>query len=141
MARLLAATLLFLALTSFTAGAAVRETNGERMAKGLPPLPPRWMPTRTRTGSTAPSPSPSSAKSTNLCRPGDTPLCCHSAVPANDTTATFLLNLLGAPLQSRTDLGLVAITCSSLRNPGCSHQVVCCSHDEFDGVIATGCVL
>ncbi|KAJ7678208.1 hypothetical protein DFH06DRAFT_1121712 [Mycena polygramma] len=47
-ARLLAVLLLFLFTTSFAAGAAVRETNGNRMAKGLPPLPPRWMSTRTR---------------------------------------------------------------------------------------------
>ncbi|KAJ7040755.1 hypothetical protein C8F04DRAFT_1177733 [Mycena alexandri] len=100
MTRLLAAALLFFALTSF-AGAAVRETNGERMAK----------------------------------------------VPANDTTAAFLLNLLGAPTPSSLDLGLVAITCSPLRsgeclfNPLSSRQVVCCQHDNFDGVIATGCAL
>ncbi|KAJ7768318.1 hypothetical protein B0H16DRAFT_1686469 [Mycena metata] len=141
MTRLLAAGLLFFALTSFPAGAAVRETNAERMAKGLPPLPPRWMPTRTQTArGAAPSPSPSSSKIVASCRVGDIPLCCNSAVPANDTTAAFLLDL-GAATASSLDLGLVAITCSPLRSRGCSRQVVCCEHDNFDGVIATGCAL
>jgi hypothetical protein len=52
MTRLFAA-LLFLFATNLAAGAAVRETNGQRMAKGLPPLPPRWVPTRTRIYGTA----------------------------------------------------------------------------------------
>ncbi|KAJ7700493.1 hypothetical protein B0H17DRAFT_1327972 [Mycena rosella] len=115
---------------------AARETNGQRMARGLPPLPPRWMPTRTGGPTSASSrPSPSSV---NLptCRAGSAPLCCTSAVPASDSTAAFLLELLKAPHSTGPEL--VAITCAPLRRT-CTHQVVCCDHDDFDGVIATGC--
>ncbi|KAJ7474833.1 hypothetical protein FB451DRAFT_1246750 [Mycena latifolia] len=107
------------------------------MAMGLPPLPPRWMPTRTR-GPASPSSRPSPSSVPN-CRSGSAPLCCTAAVPATDTTAEFLLALLGAPPSE--DHGFVAITCAHLRRGMCAHQVVCCDHDDFDGVIATGCVL
>ncbi|KAJ6504205.1 hypothetical protein C8R47DRAFT_1104695 [Mycena vitilis] len=159
--RLLAVLLLFLFTTSFAAGAAVRETNANRMAKGLPPLPPRWVPTRTRilAASPSPSPSPSSSHHDAVCQSGNAPLCCSSAVPATDTSAAFLLKLLGVTTP-RSDLGLVAITCTPLGHhvwsvsPAyaqcwigylpdfCSaRQVVCCAHDEFNGVVATGCTL
>ncbi|KAJ7506988.1 hypothetical protein B0H11DRAFT_188095 [Mycena galericulata] len=132
--------LLFLFAVTSSATAAARETNGERMAKGLPPLPPRWMPTRTRIYDTTNPPSPSPSGSILLCRDGNAPLCCNSAVPASDTTAAFLLRLLGAEIPG-PDSGLVGITCSPLRIGTCANRLVCCDHNAFDGVVATGCEL
>ncbi|KAJ6552249.1 hypothetical protein DFH09DRAFT_1319291 [Mycena vulgaris] len=112
MARFLA---VLLCLVVVGGAAAARETNGQRMAKGLPPLPPRWMPTRTwDAASTSSRPSPSPLAAVPVCRAGSAPLCCASAVPPSDTTAAFLLTLLGRPYSS--DPGLVAITCSPLRS-------------------------
>ncbi|KAJ7766359.1 hypothetical protein DFH07DRAFT_1058717 [Mycena maculata] len=134
--------LLFLFGVNFSTTAAARETNGQRMARGLPPFPPRWMPTRPRVygadNTSRPSPSPSSP--ILPCRAGGVPLCCDSAVPAADTTAALLLKLLDAPTPD-TDSALVGITCSPFHIAACARQAVCCDRDEFDGVIATGCVL
>ncbi|KAJ6551451.1 hypothetical protein B0H19DRAFT_170101 [Mycena capillaripes] len=141
MTRFFVVLLFLFGATSFAGGAAVRETNGSRLAKGLPPLPPRWVPTRTRIHrESRPSPSPSPSNSIATCRAGNIPLCCSSTVPANDPAAAFLLKLLGAATTS-SDLELVAITCSPLGSRSCAHKVVCCDHDEFDGVIATGCTV
>ncbi|KAJ7291543.1 hypothetical protein C8J57DRAFT_1211985 [Mycena rebaudengoi] len=68
------AALLFLVAGNAGVIAAARETNGQRMANGLPPLPPRWMATRTHgytTTSRRPSPSPTpSLSSQTLCQEG-----------------------------------------------------------------------
>ncbi|KAJ7254650.1 hypothetical protein B0H12DRAFT_549875 [Mycena haematopus] len=134
------AALLVLCITTFTTGAAVRETNGQRMAKGLGPLPPRWMPTRTKGSDTANRPSASPSPSIALCRADGVPLCCTSAVPPSDPTAASLIKLLGATTPN-SDSGLVAITCSHLSSRTCARQTVCCDSDTFDGVIATGCTM
>ncbi|KAJ7363817.1 hypothetical protein DFH08DRAFT_949453 [Mycena albidolilacea] len=141
MVRFLGILLLVLCATSLAASATVRETNGQRMAKGLPPLAPRWMPpTRTQIHDTAkrpsPSPSPSSSDGAVFCRAESVPLCCTAAVHATDPTVAFLLKLLGATPYSYP--GLVAITCSRSSNRACTRQAVCCEQDDFDGVIATG---
>ncbi|KAJ6466931.1 hypothetical protein C8R45DRAFT_480842 [Mycena sanguinolenta] len=130
------ATLLILCATKFIVGAAVRETNGQRMSRGLGPLPPRWMPTRAQSSDTANQPSASPSPGAVLCRADGVPLCCTSAVSPSDPTAAFLLELLTAP---EPDSGLVAITCSRLGRRKCARNAVCCNNDTFDGVIATGC--
>ncbi|KAJ7815045.1 hypothetical protein B0H14DRAFT_1413952 [Mycena olivaceomarginata] len=142
MIRFLGVLLPVLCATSLAAGATVRETNGQRMARGLPPLAPRWVPpTRTQIHAKRPSPSPSPSPSNSavFCRTESVPLCCTAAVPATDPTAAFLLKLLGATPNSHP--GLVAITCSRLSNRACTRQAVCCEQDDFDGVIATGCTV
>ncbi|KAJ7111370.1 hydrophobin, partial [Mycena epipterygia] len=64
--------------------------------------------------------------------------CCDSAVAASEPTAAFLLELLGAaPMPD----GLVAITCSPMHRGTCARQAVCCDRNDFDGVIATGCIV
>lgn len=136
MARFFAA--LFLVAGGLCAVQARGETNGERMARGLPPLPPRWVPTRTRGAGVASVSSRPSQLSVPMCRAGSASLCCTSVVPASDATATFLLQLLAPP---NADHGLIAITCAPLRSETCARQAVCCDNDDFDGVIATGCAL
>ncbi|KAF8954462.1 fungal hydrophobin-domain-containing protein [Flammula alnicola] len=58
------------------------------------------------------------------------------------TTLASLAGLLGLDLGSIT--GLIGLTCSPLDILGiggnsCSQQPVCCSNNNFNGVIALGC--
>ncbi|KAJ7306734.1 hypothetical protein DFH08DRAFT_1088909 [Mycena albidolilacea] len=56
MAQLAILLMLFLSVQCiFAASVPVRERNGQRMARGLPPLPPRWKPTGTHAYLWAPS--------------------------------------------------------------------------------------
>ncbi|KAJ3819346.1 fungal hydrophobin [Lentinula raphanica] len=113
-----------------------RETNGERMARGLPPLPPQK-----RSGTpvyaakrTGPSSSPGS------CSTGPVQ-CCDSTAQADDPVAALILGLLGIIIPADV---LVGITCSPISIIGagsgsCSAQTVCCS-DNSSSLISIGCI-
>ncbi|KAF9078458.1 fungal hydrophobin-domain-containing protein [Rhodocollybia butyracea] len=111
-----------------------RETNGERLARGLPPLPPQR-----RSGTpayAAKRTSPSSAP--GQCSTG-TLQCCQSTAQASDPIAEILLGLLGIVLPGNA---LVGLTCSPLNILGggtCFTQTVCCT-DNSSSLISIGCL-
>ncbi|KAF9562988.1 fungal hydrophobin [Agrocybe pediades] len=75
------------------------------------------------------------------CNTGST-LCCNQVQASNSTSITQLAGLLGIALPS---LGLLAgLSCSPLNILGiggnsCSSQPVCCSQNNFGGLLALGC--
>ncbi|KAG6916348.1 hypothetical protein DXG01_007239 [Tephrocybe rancida] len=122
------------ATVSVSAGAA---TNADRMARGLPPLPPvRRAPTAVGAARrAAPSSTPGPTCSTGPVQ------CCNSVTHASDPVASLLAGLLGLVLGADVAVG---ITCSPLSIIGvggtsCSSQTVCCDNNNFNGVIAIGC--
>ncbi|KAI3601253.1 hydrophobin [Moniliophthora roreri] len=69
--------------------------------------------------------------------------CCNSKELADGPTASVLLGLLGVVVQS-LDV-LVGIICSpidviGLGSAACSAEPLCCTNNNFDGIIAVGCV-
>ncbi|KIM39530.1 hypothetical protein M413DRAFT_415466 [Hebeloma cylindrosporum] len=68
--------------------------------------------------------------------------CCNSAVAATNPAASALLGLLGVVVGSVT--GLVGLTCSPITAIGvggnsCSAQPVCCTGNNFNGLVVLGC--
>ncbi|ESK86853.1 hydrophobin [Moniliophthora roreri MCA 2997] len=69
--------------------------------------------------------------------------CCNSVESAKSDPVTKLLGLLNVVL---SDLNIqVGLTCSPISilgggGAGCVAQPVCCQNNEFNGVIAIGCV-
>ncbi|THV02182.1 fungal hydrophobin [Dendrothele bispora CBS 962.96] len=68
--------------------------------------------------------------------------CCNSVQSANTGLVQGLLGLLGVAVGSVT--GQVGVTCSPISVIGaggnsCSAQPVCCSNNNFNGVVALGC--
>ncbi|KAK7037488.1 sc3 hydrophobin [Paramarasmius palmivorus] len=68
--------------------------------------------------------------------------CCNNVQKASDPSAAALLGLLGVVLQ---DLNvLVGITCTPISVIGiggnsCNAQPVCCTNNNFNGLITVGC--
>ncbi|KJA23934.1 hypothetical protein HYPSUDRAFT_66025 [Hypholoma sublateritium FD-334 SS-4] len=131
------ATLAILATAAATVSAQEVLTNGERMARGLPPRAPvrRWSSTAAARRST-PSNAPSSQCNTGPVQ------CCNSVQQANNPVVSLLLDLLNiGGLSGDTQVGT---TCSPLSAVGvgsnsCSSQTVCCENNSFNGVVAIGC--
>ncbi|KAJ3564671.1 hypothetical protein NP233_g8148 [Leucocoprinus birnbaumii] len=68
--------------------------------------------------------------------------CCNSVQAANSNPVSSLLGLLGIAVGSVT--GLVGLTCNPITVIGgggnsCSAQPVCCTNNNFSGLIAIGC--
>ncbi|KAF9468407.1 fungal hydrophobin-domain-containing protein [Collybia nuda] len=68
--------------------------------------------------------------------------CCNSVQPAGSEAASTLLGLLGVLVQDLTVA--VGITCSpidivGLGSGACTAQPVCCTDNDFHGIIAIGC--
>ncbi|THU88222.1 fungal hydrophobin [Dendrothele bispora CBS 962.96] len=111
-----------------------RETNADRLARGLPPLPPvrRATPAfEAKRG--APSGTP------GQCSTGGT-YCCQRTSKAG--LEGLLLGLLGI-LGIHPDV-TIGVSCSPLSIIGiggnsCSQQPVCCDKNLLNGGIATGC--
>ncbi|KAK7023641.1 hypothetical protein VNI00_016603 [Paramarasmius palmivorus] len=88
---------------------------------------------------TAPGPTETAV---NQCNTGDVQ-CCNTVETAGSPAAAGLLGFLGVVVQ---DLSvLVGITCTPVTILGigqgeCSARPVCCSNNNFNGLIAIGCV-
>jgi hypothetical protein len=68
--------------------------------------------------------------------------CCNSVDSASSSLVSQLLAIFGVPVSSVT--GLVGVTCLSITGigasgNGCAQQPVCCTNNNFNGVIALGC--
>ncbi|KAF9484813.1 fungal hydrophobin [Pholiota conissans] len=68
--------------------------------------------------------------------------CCNSVQDARSAAASKILGQLNIPVQSVT--GQVGITCTPVTaigvgSNGCSQQTVCCSKNNYNGVVALGC--
>ncbi|KAF8986972.1 fungal hydrophobin-domain-containing protein [Cyathus striatus] len=68
--------------------------------------------------------------------------CCDSTGTASDASISKLLGLLGVVVQDIT--ALVGVTCSPISVVGvsgnsCTAQLVCCTNNSFNGVVALGC--
>ncbi|KAF8995905.1 hydrophobin, partial [Cyathus striatus] len=68
--------------------------------------------------------------------------CCNSVQAADSPAAIAALKSVGAAVQGVT--GQVGLTCSAPTVIGasgnsCSQQPVCCTNNNFNGVVAIGC--
>ncbi|KAF8161403.1 hydrophobin-251 [Crassisporium funariophilum] len=68
--------------------------------------------------------------------------CCNSLQQSNSTSVSQLAGLLGIVLPSIA--GLVGLTCNPISVLGlggnsCSSQPVCCTNNQFNGLINLGC--
>ncbi|THU84373.1 fungal hydrophobin [Dendrothele bispora CBS 962.96] len=111
-----------------------RETNADRLSRGLPPLPPVKRATRAfEAKRSSPSGTPSQ------CSTGGT-YCCQRTSKAG--LEGILLGLLGI-LGIKPDV-TIGVSCSPLSITGiggnsCSQQPVCCDKNMLAGGVATGC--
>ncbi|TEB12705.1 fungal hydrophobin [Coprinellus micaceus] len=67
--------------------------------------------------------------------------CCHTMTDGGSPAASSLGALFGVP---GTISGLVGMTCSPLTGGGlgansCAQQTVCCTGNDYDGVLVIGC--
>ncbi|KAG6833259.1 hypothetical protein H0H87_009434 [Tephrocybe sp. NHM501043] len=112
------------------------ETNADRLARGLPPLPPVRRATPIGAARrAAPSGTPPPTCSTGPVQ------CCNSVTTASSPVASLLTGLLGIVVGGDVAVGL---TCSPLSVIGvggssCNAQTVCCENNNFNGLIAIGC--
>ncbi|KAK0223741.1 fungal hydrophobin-domain-containing protein [Armillaria fumosa] len=119
---------------TFAAALPSRETNADRLARGLPPMPPTVR-SPTRVARNKPSGTPSQCSTGSL-------QCCNSVQDSTSGVVSALLGLLGIHLGgANVPIGL---TCSPLSIIGiggnsCSQQTVCCENNSFNGLIAIGC--
>jgi hypothetical protein len=77
---------------------------------------------------------------TNTCNTGQLQ-CCNSVQSANSPTVAAIAGLLGITIPP---VGLVGLTCSPITVIGgggnsCNTQPVCCTGNNFNGLIVTGC--
>ncbi|KAE9407597.1 fungal hydrophobin, partial [Gymnopus androsaceus JB14] len=114
-----------------------RETNGERLARGLTPLPPQKRSGTPSYGAkrSSPSGSPTSCSTGSL-------QCCDSTGTVLDPVIALLLETLGVALPA-ADV-LIGVTCDPIGivvgSSSCSAQTVCCTDNSFGGVISIGCI-
>ncbi|KAK7460572.1 hypothetical protein VKT23_009293 [Stygiomarasmius scandens] len=118
--------LFFFALVAFAVFAAATPTE---------PKPP----TKTVTVTVA---GPTQTVSAGQCNTGSIN-CCNSLERADSSVVGVLLGLLGVVLQGVE--ALVGITCTPIDILGigqneCHSQPVCCQNNDFNGIIAIGCV-
>ncbi|EAU83834.1 hypothetical protein E4U52_001256 [Claviceps spartinae] len=111
--------------------------NAERLARGLPPLPPvRRHATPAHLAARA-QPSGSSSQ----CN-GGTIKCCNSVASSNDAVPKLLSSILNLGLGLNTIVGMQCTNLNALGVGGgssCTGQTVCCSGNDFNGVITAGC--
>ncbi|RDB17186.1 Hydrophobin-1 [Hypsizygus marmoreus] len=123
------------AAAAVSVGAVPSETNANRLARGLTPLPP------VRRGTPVGSAKRGTPSSTpGQCNTGPIQ-CCNKVTNSKDPVASLLAGLLGIVLGADVAVGL---TCSPLSVIGiggnsCTQQPVCCQNNSFNGLIAIGC--
>ncbi|EIW57768.1 fungal hydrophobin [Trametes versicolor FP-101664 SS1] len=132
------------ALVATAASVQAGETNGQRLARGLSPMPPKRMyhPSRASEAKRAtPSGTPPSGGSGN-CNTG--PVQCCNSVQKAGTGGVIgaILGLLDVVLDPEA---LVGLQCSPLSAVGvggssCSSTPVCCENNSQGGLISIGCI-
>ncbi|KAE9402738.1 hypothetical protein BT96DRAFT_918038 [Gymnopus androsaceus JB14] len=131
---------LFIALsavaTTTVSASPYHETNGERFARGLPPLPPQK-----RSGTPVYAAKRGSASSSpGSCYSHETALCCASTGNSSHSTLAWLLELLQIDVPA-ADV-LIGQTCAEPSGKSCessSPHSLCCNDNGHGGVIALGC--
>ncbi|PIL29857.1 hypothetical protein GSI_08064 [Ganoderma sinense ZZ0214-1] len=120
------------------------ETNGQRMARGLKPLPPRNLHHRASRTNEARGAKPSGTSGGDYnCNTGKVQ-CCNQVSKANDSVISTILGLLG--IGGVADDVLVGLKCSPLSVVGlgsgnsCSQRPVCCENNSEGGLISIGCI-
>ncbi|KAE9384396.1 fungal hydrophobin, partial [Gymnopus androsaceus JB14] len=114
-----------------------QETNGERLARGLTPLPPQKRSGTPSYGAkrSGPSSSPTSCSTGSL-------QCCNSTGTILDPVILSIIDLLGIALPA-ADV-LIGVTCSPIGivvgSSSCSAQAVCCTDNSYGGLISIGCI-
>ncbi|TFK61446.1 fungal hydrophobin [Pluteus cervinus] len=108
------------------------ETNADRLARGLPPLPPvrRATPIDGAKRS-APSGTPPPACSTGPVQ------CCNLVGTIANSLIGTIVGLLGIVVGADVQIG---VTCQSFSiTPSCITQPVCCQNIVSNGLVAIGC--
>ncbi|THU98547.1 fungal hydrophobin [Dendrothele bispora CBS 962.96] len=99
-------------------------------------------PTAPKPPTTTTAPGPTQTITVSQCNTGSIN-CCNSLERADSSAVGVLLGLLGVVLQGVE--ALVGITCTPIDILGigqnqCHSQPVCCENNNFNGIIAIGCV-
>ncbi|KAI0636205.1 fungal hydrophobin-domain-containing protein [Trametes polyzona] len=130
------------ALVAAAASVQAGETNGQRLARGLAPLPPKRMyhPSRVSEAKRA-APSGTPGEGSGSCNTGPIQ-CCNSVAKANDGVIGAILGLLELIIDPEV---LVGVQCSPLSAVGvggssCSATPVCCENNSHGGLISIGCI-
>ncbi|KAF8351978.1 hydrophobin [Amanita rubescens] len=124
----------FFAAIVVTVGAT--ETNGQRLARGLNPLPP----VRRATGTDSAHHHKPSSTPPSTCSTGSQQ-CCDTLSTTSDPfveTIASSINALLPGVNVPVGLGCTPLA-SLLGGGGCTAQVACCDHDNFNGLIVIGC--
>ncbi|KAI1797439.1 fungal hydrophobin [Ganoderma leucocontextum] len=134
------------AVIAAAASVQATETNGQRMARGLKPSPPRNTHRRaSRTNNEARGATPSGTPSGGdyNCNTGSVQ-CCNQVSKANDNIVSTILGLIG--LGGTAGDVLVGLQCSPLSVVGigsassCSQRPVCCENNSQGGLVSIGCI-
>ncbi|KAF9530629.1 hypothetical protein CPB83DRAFT_850657 [Crepidotus variabilis] len=123
------------ASTKTVAGIAIedRETNGQRMARGLPPLPPRDLTMRSSLVVAAKRGQPSSVPDPRC--PHGTTYCCDYVKDHNDGLIAVLLGLLGLHFPDGVGIGK---SCSkSPVGSVCHKTLACCTGTDYGSIVTT----
>ncbi|KAI0663730.1 fungal hydrophobin-domain-containing protein [Cubamyces menziesii] len=127
-------------LVAAAASVQAHETNAQRLARGLSPLPPRRMYTPSH-ASEAKRATPSGSPGSGNCNTGPIQ-CCNQVSKANDNVISTILGLLDLVIDPEA---LVGVQCSPLSVVGvggssCSSTPVCCENNSQGGLISIGCI-
>ncbi|KAF9009575.1 hypothetical protein BDQ17DRAFT_1323123 [Cyathus striatus] len=130
---------LALILAAATAVSAIptAETNADRLARGLPPMPPIKRATKVEAARRrAPSGVP------DVCSSGTNLKCCNNLKSPSDSSAKVIIALL--QVKNIDPNSTVGLTCAPLTNIGynagvCKSKPACCEKDYLGGVLSTGC--
>ncbi|KAI0329279.1 fungal hydrophobin [Cubamyces sp. BRFM 1775] len=128
-------------LVAAAASVQAHETNAQRLARGLSPLPPRRMYTPTHASEAKRATPSGSPGGSGNCNTGPIQ-CCNQVSKANDNVISTILGLLDLVIDPEA---LVGLQCSPLSGVGvggssCSATPVCCENNSQGGLISIGCI-
>ncbi|KAH8822418.1 fungal hydrophobin [Flagelloscypha sp. PMI_526] len=132
-------TIIFVALLALLVSAKPDvDTNGQRMARGLPLKAPRHL---YRASPAAMARRSQASGITTQCSTGPIQ-CCQTVGTATNPVISLLLGLLGIVVKDVN--ALIGATCSPITlvgvgSSGCSAQSVCCEDNSHGGLISMGC--